>query len=248
MNKRIKKDYPPVIKMNDNQRIEIVKDIFSSITSKYDFLNRFLSLKQDLNWRNKAVKQMRFFKSYKLLDIATGTGDLAIDAVKNHPKIQAVGLDFVQGMVDYGNQKIKDQNLKGRVSLRCGDATNIDYENNSFDVSAMAFGIRNIPDKIKALTEMKRVVLPRGQILILELTTPNPGLFKDIYSFYLNGLLPKIARLFTSNPAAYEYLADSIINFPTRSEFITLLSSIGLKNIRAIPLSLGICTLYIANK
>jgi demethylmenaquinone methyltransferase/2-methoxy-6-polyprenyl-1,4-benzoquinol methylase len=132
--------------------------------------------------------------------------------------------------------------------LRWGDATNIDYESNSFDVSAMAFGIRNIPDKIKALTEMKRVVLPRGQILILELTTPNPGLFKDIYSFYLNGLLPKIARLFTSNPAAYEYLADSIINFPTRSEFITLLSSIGLKNIRAIPLSLGICTLYIANK
>ena len=248
MKKRIKKDYPPVTDMNDNQRIEIVKDIFSSVTNKYDFLNRFLSLRQDLSWRYKAVKQMRFFKSYKLLDIATGTGDLAIDAVNNHPKIQAVGLDFVQDMVDYGNLKIKDQNLKDRVSLRWGDATNIGYEDNSFDVSAMAFGIRNIPDKIKALTEMKRVVLPEGQILILELTTPNSGIFRDIYSFYLIGLLPKIARLFTSNPAAYEYLADSIINFPTRSEFISLLSSIGLKNIRAIPLSLGICTLYIANK
>ena len=248
MKERIKKDYPSVIDMNDNQRIEIVKDIFSSITSKYDFLNRFLSLRQDLSWRYKAVKQMRFFKSYKLLDIATGTGDLAIDAVINHPKIEAVGLDFVQDMVDYGNLKIKDLNLKDRVSFRWGDATNIDYANNSFDVSAMAFGIRNIPDKIKALTEMKRVVLPEGQVLILELTTPNPGPFKDIYSFYLNGLLPKIARLFTSNSAAYEYLADSIINFPTRSEFITLLNSIGLKNIRAIPLSLGICTLYIANK
>ena len=248
MNKRIKKDYPPVIEMNDNQRIEIVKDIFSSITSKYDFLNRFLSLRQDLNWRNKAVKYMRFFKSYKLLDIATGTGDLAIDAVNNHPKIQAVGLDFVQNMVDYGNQKIKDQNLKDRVSLRWGDATNIDYESNSFDVSAMAFGIRNIPDKIKALTEMKRVVIPEGQMLILELTTPNPGLLKDIYSLYLNGILPKIARLFSSNPAAYEYLADSIINFPTDSEFIALLSSIGFKNIKAIPISSGICTLYIANK
>ena len=225
------------------KELKLLRTFFHLITNKYDFLNRFLSLRQDLNWRYKAVKQMRFFKSYKLLDIATGTGDLAIDAVNNHPKIQAVGLDFVQNMVDYGNLKIKDQNLKDRVSLRWGDATNIDYENNSFDVSAMAFGIRNIPDKIKALTEMKRVVLPEGQILILELTTPNPGLFKDIYSFYLNGLLPKIARLFTSNPAAYEYLADSIINFPTRSEFISLLSSIGFKNIRAIPLSLGICTL-----
>ena len=248
MNTRAKKDYPPVIKMNNNQRVEIVKDIFSSITSKYDFLNRFLSLRQDLNWRNKAVKQMRFFKSYKLLDIATGTGDLAIDAVNKYPEIQAVGLDFVQDMVDFGNMKIEGQNLIDRVSLKWGDATEIDYENNSFDVSAMAFGIRNIPDKIKALNEMKRVILPEGQILILELTTPNPGPFKDIYSFYLNGLLPKIAGLFTSNTAAYEYLADSIVNFPTRSEFISLLSSIGFKNIRAIPLSLGICTLYIANK
>ena len=112
MNKRIKNEYPSVVKMNDNQRIEIVKDIFSSITSKYDFLNRFLSLRQDVNWRYKTVKQMRFFKSYKFLDIATGTGDLAIDAVNNHPQIQAVGLDFVQEMVDYGNLKIKDQNLK----------------------------------------------------------------------------------------------------------------------------------------
>ena len=191
---------------------------------------------------------MRFFKSYELLDIATGTGDLAIDAVNNHPNIKAVGLDFVQDMVDYGNQKIKNQNLKDRVALKWGDATNIDYENNSFDVTAMAFGIRNIPDKIKALTEMKRVVLPEGQILILELTTPNPGFFKYIYSFYLNGLLPKIARMFTSNPSAYEYLADSIMNFPTRSEFISLLSSLGFRNIKAIPLSFGICTMYIANK
>ena len=247
MKKRIKKEYPPVIKMNDNQRIEIVKDIFSSITSKYDFLNRFLSLRQDLNWRYKAVKKMRFFKSYKLLDIATGTGDLAIDAVNNHPKIQAVGLDFVQNMVDYGNQKIKDQNLKDRVSLRWGDATNIDYESNSFDVSAMAFGIRNIPDKIKALTEMKRVVLQRGRYWYLSSHSKSWS-FKDIYSLYLNGILPKIARLFSSNPAAYEYLADSIINFPTDSEFIALLSSIGFKNIKAIPISSGICTLYIANK
>jgi len=248
MNKKIIKDYPPVSEMNQNQRVEIVKDIFSSITNKYDFLNRFLSLRQDLTWRNTAVKQMRFFKSYKFLDLATGTGDLAIDAVNIHSNIKAIGLDFVQDMVDYGNQKIKDQNLKDRVALKWGDATNIDYEDNTFDVVAMAFGIRNIPDKVKALTEMKRVVLPKGQILILELTTPNPGFFKDIYSFYLNRLLTKIAKPFTTNPSAYEYLADSIMNFPTRSEFISLLNSIGIRNIKAVPLSLGICTLYIANK
>jgi len=248
MSKKITRDYPPVSQMNQNQRVEIVKDIFSSITDKYDFLNRFLSLRQDLNWRKKTVMQMRFFKSYKFLDMATGTGDLAIDAVNIHPNINAIGLDFVQEMVDFGNLKIKDQNLKDRASLKWGDATDIDYEDNTFDVTAMAFGIRNIPDKVKALTEMKRVILPDGQILILELTTPDPGFFKNIYSFYLNGLLPKIAKRFTSNPAAYEYLADSIMNFPTRSEFISLLNSIGFRNIKAIPLSLGICTLYIANK
>jgi len=248
MNKIVSKEYPPVRDMSKNQRIEIVKDIFSSVTNKYDFLNRFLSLRQDLSWRKKTVEQMQFFDSYKFLDMATGTGDLAIDAAKVHLNIKAIGLDFVQEMVDYGNVKVCDQNLKDRVNLKWGDATNIEYDDNTFDVVAMAFGIRNIPDKVRALKEMKRVVLPEGQILILELTTPNPGLFKDIYSFYLNGLLPKLARLFTSNPAAYEYLADSIINFPTRSEFISLLSSIGFKNIRAIPLSLGICTLYIANK
>ena len=98
--------------MNKNQRIEIVKDIFSTVTNKYDFLNRFLSLRQDITWRRKTVQEMRFFKSFKFLDMATGTGDLAIDAVNNHPNVQAVGLDFVQDMVDYGNLKIKDQKFK----------------------------------------------------------------------------------------------------------------------------------------
>ena len=244
----MKRNYPPVNLMNQKQKVGIVKDIFSSITNRYDFLNRFLSLRQDIAWRNKTVKEMRFFKSYKFLDMATGTGDLAIDAVNMHPKIKAIGLDFVQEMVDYGKNKIIKNNLEDRVELKLGDAINIHYEDNTFDVAAMAFGIRNIPDKIRALTEMKRVVLIDGQILILELTTPDPGFFKNLYSFYLNGLLPKIAKWFTSNPAAYEYLADSIMNFPTRSEFISLLESIGFKNIKAIPLSLGICTLYIANK
>ena len=248
MNKRKIKNYPPVSEMNQNQRVEIVKDIFSSITNKYDFLNRLLSLRQDLTWRKITVKKMRFFESYKFLDMATGTGDLAIDAVNFHPKIKAIGLDFVQEMVDYGNGKIERKNLKDRVVLKWGDATDINYEDNTFDVTAMAFGIRNIHEKDKALTEMKRVLLPNGQILILELTTPNHGFFRDLYSFYLNGLLPRIARRITSNPAAYEYLADSIMNFPTRSEFISLLNSIGFRNIKVFPLSLGICTLYIANK
>jgi len=234
--------------MNPKQKVGIVKDIFSSITSKYDFLNRFLSLRQDIAWRNKTVKEMRFFKTYKFLDMATGTGDLAISAVNLHPTIEAIGIDFVQEMIDFGNKKIRQQNIKNRLKLKWGDATDIHYEDNTFDVVAMAFGIRNIPDKVKALNEMKRVVLIDGQILILELTTPEPGFLKNVYSLYLNNILPKLAKRFTANPSAYEYLADSIMNFPTRSEFISLLNSIGFRNVRAIPLSRGICTLYIAIK
>ena len=124
MLKRYKK-LSSVGEMNKYQRIEIVKDIFSSITNKYDFLNRFLSLRQDIGWRKKAVSQMKFFKSYKFLDLAAGTGDLAIDAVKRHPNIKAVGLDFVQEMVDNGNRKIKEQNLNEKLTLKFGDATDI---------------------------------------------------------------------------------------------------------------------------
>ena len=111
MKERIKKDYPPVNQMNQDQRIEIVKDIFSTVTNKYDFLNRFLSLRQDITWRRKNSPRDAFFKSFKFLDMATGTGDLAIDAVNVHANIKAIGLDFVQEMVDYGNVKIKSQNL-----------------------------------------------------------------------------------------------------------------------------------------
>ena len=140
------------------------------------------------------------------------------------------------------------QNLEHRVELKWGDATNIDFIDDTFDVTAIAFGIRNIPNKEKALSEMKRIIVPDGQIMVLELTTPEPGFWRSTYSFYLNGVLPKLAKWFTKNPAAYEYLADSIMNFPTRKEFLALMESMGLKNCRAIPLTFGVCTLYIGQK
>jgi demethylmenaquinone methyltransferase/2-methoxy-6-polyprenyl-1,4-benzoquinol methylase len=162
--------------------------------------------------------------------------------------VNVTGVDFVQKMVDKGIEKVSAQQLENRVDLEWGDGTNIDYDDNSFDVTAIAFGIRNIPDKVKALSEMKRVIVNDGQVMVLELTTPEPGFWRSTYSFYLNGVLPKLARWFTKNPAAYEYLADSIMNFPTRKEFLELMKSIGLNNCRAIPLTFGICTLYIGNK
>jgi demethylmenaquinone methyltransferase/2-methoxy-6-polyprenyl-1,4-benzoquinol methylase len=243
-----KKEYPSVQDMSDDQRIGIVKDIFASVTDKYDFLNRFLSGWRDVAWRKRTVQEMNFFNTNRFLDVATGTGDLALDCANTYPDVNVTGVDFVQEMVDNGLKKVENQNLKERVILKWGDATNLEFDDNSFDVTAIAFGIRNIPDKKKAFSEMNRIIVPNGQVMVLELTTPEPGFWRNIYSFYLNGVLPKLAKWFTKNPAAYEYLADSIMNFPTRREFVTLMESMGLKNCKAIPLTFGVCTLYIGNK
>ena len=242
------KEYPSVQEMNDEQRIGIVKDIFASVTDKYDFLNRFLSGRRDVAWRKRAVSEMKFFNTNRFLDVATGTGDLALDCANTYQDVQVIGVDFVEEMVNNGLKKVDKQNLEHRVELKWGDATNIDYIDDTFDVTAIAFGIRNIPNKEKALSEMKRIIVPDGQIMVLELTTPEPGFWRSTYSFYLNGVLPKLAKWFTKNPAAYEYLADSIMNFPTRGKFLALMESIGLKNCRAIPLTFGVCTLYIGQK
>ncbi len=242
------KEYPSVQEMNDEQRIGIVKDIFASVTDKYDFLNRFLSGRRDVAWRKRAVSEMKFFNTNRFLDVATGTGDLALDCANTYQDVQVTGVDFVEEMVNNGLKKVDTQNLEHRVELKWGDATNIDYIDDTFDVTAIAFGIRNIPNKEKALSEMKRIIVPNGQIMVLELTTPEPGFWRSTYSFYLNGVLPKLAKWFTKNPAAYEYLADSIMNFPVRGEFLALMESIGLKNCRAIPLTFGVCTLYIGQK
>jgi len=242
------KNYPSVKEMNDDQRIGIVKDIFTSVTDKYDFLNRLLSGRRDVAWRKRTVAEMTFFNTNRFLDVATGTGDLALDCANTYENVNVVGIDFVQEMVNNGLKKVDAQNLNNRVELKWGDATNIEYNGNSFDVAAIAFGIRNIPDKKQALTEMKRILVNNGQVMVLELTTPEPGFWRSAYGFYLNGILPKLARWFTKNPAAYEYLADSIMNFPTRKEFINIMESIGLKNCRTIPLTFGVCTLYIGEK
>jgi demethylmenaquinone methyltransferase/2-methoxy-6-polyprenyl-1,4-benzoquinol methylase len=234
--------------MNDEQRIGIVKDIFASVTDKYDFLNRFLSGRRDVAWRKRTVSEMDFIKTYRFLDVATGTGDLALDCANTYPDVNVTGVDFVQDMVDKGIEKVSSQKLDDRVELKWGDATQIEFDDNTFDVTAIAFGIRNIPDKEKALSEMKRVIVDNGQLMVLELTTPEPGFWRNTYSFYLNGVLPKLAKWFTKNPAAYEYLADSIMNFPTRREFLMIMESVGLKNCKAIPLTFGVCTLYIGQK
>lgn len=240
--------YSPVRQMSDADRIRTVKEIFSTVTGKYDFLNHFLSLRRDIAWRRFTARKMRFFRTNRLLDVATGTADLAIQATRQHPSIQVTGLDFVQAMVNLGLTKIATRSLSDRIRLLRGDALALPFPDHCFDVAAIAFGIRNIPDKSRALKEMGRVVVPGGQVMVLEMTFPRSSLFQEFYHLYLNRILPKIASAFSDNPAAYEYLADSIMNFPDPKAFSRQMEEAELVQVEKYPLDLGVTYLHIGLK
>ncbi|PKN19410.1 MAG: bifunctional demethylmenaquinone methyltransferase/2-methoxy-6-polyprenyl-1,4-benzoquinol methylase UbiE [Deltaproteobacteria bacterium HGW-Deltaproteobacteria-6] len=240
--------YPQIKTITDQERIRMVKEIFSTITGKYDFLNRFLSLRRDVAWRKFAAKKMRFFRTNRYLDVACGTGDLSIAAAEMHPGIKVTGIDFVPEMVEAAKEKVRKKNLAGRITLMQGDALQLPFEDSHFDVTGIAFGIRNIPDRTRALSEMLRVTVPGGQVMVLEMTFVQNRFFKLIYYVYLNYLLPAFAKLFSKNPAAYYYLADSIMNFPSPGEFAKLMEEAGMVDVQKYPLTFGITWLHVGKK
>lgn len=248
MEKGSRSPYRPVRQMSDTERIRTVKEIFSTVTGKYDFLNHLLSLRRDIAWRRFAVRKMHFFRTDRLLDVATGTADLAIEAAQQHASIRVAGLDFVQAMMNRGLMKIAEKGLSDRVRLLRGDALALPFPDHSFDVAAIAFGIRNIPGRARALREMGRAVVPGGQVMVLEMTFPRSGLFQGLYHLYLNRILPGVARAFSKNPAAYEYLADSIMNFPDPETFSRMMEEAGLTQVEKYSLDFGITYLHIGVK
>jgi demethylmenaquinone methyltransferase/2-methoxy-6-polyprenyl-1,4-benzoquinol methylase len=248
MAKRIHKEYPPVSGMTPSERVNLVREVFTTIPRRYDFLNRFFSLRRDVAWRRFAVRKMRFFSTARFLDVATGTADLAVETARRHPSVQVAGLDLVLEMMAVGRRKILHRGMVDRVRLFQGDALALPFDDSTFDVAAVAFGIRNIPDRQRALAEMKRVVVPGGQVMVLEMNFPRHPLFRRFYDLYLNHLMPRLARLFSRNPAAYHYLGDSIKEFPSPDSFARLMASSGLTGIEKYSLTLGITYLYIGLK
>lgn len=232
----------------DPRRIARVKEIFSTISERYDFLNHLLSLRRDVFWRRFAVRQAAFPRNRRFLDVACGTGDLAIEAALCHPEISVVGVDFAQAMLDRGGRKVARGGLSGRIYLVRGDALSLPFPKDLFDTAGIAFGIRNIPDKVGALREIRRVVAPGGRVLILELSLPQKGWFRRCYDLYLNRILPRIAALYSSNPGAYRYLADSVMDFPSVEAFMGIMREAGWAEVRAHALTLGICRLYTGRK
>lgn len=248
MGQPLPEKYPSVKAASDEQRVRMVREIFSTITGKYDFLNSFLSLRRDVYWRKFAARKMRFFSTSRYLDVACGTGDLALAAARRHPQVSVTGLDFVPEMVEKAKNKIAAKKLENRIQFLQGDALKLPFADNSFDVAGIAFGIRNIPNRAQALAEMLRVVVPGGQVMILEMTFVRNWFFKGIYYVYLNYLLPAFAKIFSQNPAAYHYLADSIMNFPTPDEFAAILKKSGLTQVQKYSLTFGITWLFVGKK
>jgi len=245
---KITHKYPQINTITDNERIGMVKEVFSTITGKYDFLNHLLSLRRDIAWRRFAIKKMNFPRTQKFLDVACGTGDLSIGAAVHWPGVRVTGVDFVSEMVQVGKNKVAQRNLAGRITLLQGDALQLPFNDDSFDVTAMAFGIRNIPDRAQALKEMLRVTVPGGQVMVLEMTFIQNRFFKLFYYLYLNYLLPGLVKIFSRNPAAYHYLADSIMNFPPPAAFARIMEDVGMARVKKYPLTFGITYLFAGEK
>jgi demethylmenaquinone methyltransferase/2-methoxy-6-polyprenyl-1,4-benzoquinol methylase len=224
-----------------------VAEMFDSISSKYDFLNHFLSLGIDIRWRKKSINYLIELQPRKILDIATGTGDFAIEALKLKPE-QVIGVDISEGMLNVGREKMKKKGLEGIITMESGDSENLRFEDNNFDAVIVAFGVRNFENLEKGLAEMNRVLRPGGKAVILEFSKPTIFPFKQLYNFYFRWILPKIGKLVSKDNAAYTYLPESVNEFPFGQDFLNILTKTGFKNTKCKPLTLGISSIYIGEK
>lgn len=223
-----------------------VEDMFDNIAPKYDLLNHVLSMKIDVLWRNTLVKWMNADQPKLVLDVATGTGDLAI-AVQKGTGAKMIGLDLSQQMLNVGIEKIKKINLTDQIEMIKGDAENLPFESNKFDAVSVAFGVRNFENLEKGLSELKRVVKENKSVYILEFSKVE-GFLGPFYMFYFKNILPQIGKLISKDNRAYTYLPDSVNAFPFGEKMRSILLNVGFKKVEYKKLSLGIATIYKATK
>ena len=233
----------------EGSKSEQIEQMFDHIAPTYDKLNHTLSLGVDRYWRNRAIKALKSCKPRRMLDVATGTGDFAILAVRHLQPEQLIGIDISEGMMAVARQKVVDAGLSSeKVSFQREDCTNLSFADNSFDAVSSTFGIRNFEHLDKAFVEMHRVLSPGGQLVILELSTPQDFPMKQLYKFYSKTMIPLIGKCISRDNSAYTYLPDSIKAFPQGELLQESLLRAGFSKATFRRLTFGICTLYIATK
>ncbi len=221
-----------------------VAEMFDRIAFRYDFLNRFLSGGIDVYWRKRAIRELLPYHPEAILDVATGTADMAIMMTRYFPQARITGIDISAGMLEIGRQKIARLKLGERVALHSGDSEYIHFPDNSFDAVTVAFGIRNFESLEKGLGEMLRVLKPGGRLLVLEFSQPGQTGFRHLYQLYMRLVASPIGRLLSRNREAYQYLDKSVRAFPEGRELVGVLYKTGYTETSHRPLSLGICTIY----
>ena len=229
-------------------KAEQVAEMFDKIAGKYDFLNHFLSAGIDIGWRKKAIRELQSIQSPILLDVATGTGDVAILAHKMLKPKNIVGIDISTGMLKIGNDKLVKLGLNNVIKLVKGDSETILFNDNTFDAATVAFGVRNFEHLEQGLSEIQRVLKPNGKLVILEFSQPKLPLIKQFYQFYLNIVAPGIGRMISKDKDAYRYLNDSVQKFPEGNNFVSILKKLGYKNASCKKLSFGIASIYCGEK
>jgi demethylmenaquinone methyltransferase / 2-methoxy-6-polyprenyl-1,4-benzoquinol methylase len=227
---------------------EQVAAMFDDIAFKYDFLNRFLSAGIDIGWRKKAIKQLLDLQPQKILDVATGTADVAIMASAILKPEKITGIDISDGMLQIGRQKVAKAGLENTIELLNGDSETIKFDDNSFDAVTVAFGVRNFQQLEKGLSEIRRVLKPGGRLVVLEFSKPKMPGVKSMYNLYMKVICPNLGKLFSKNRNAYKYLDESIQRFPEGKNFTNILDNLGYTNTYCKPLSLGICSIYCGTK
>ena len=229
-----------------NRKKEYVQEMFNDVSKRYDFLNKVLSFGLDSYWRKKFIKMMIINNDLSILDVATGTGDIVFEILKNND-VEIIGLDYAENMIKEANHKAISKNVSNRVQFMHGDAEKLPFPDSSFDLLSISFGFRNIGHYDVALSEFNRVLKPGGKLSILEFSEPNSKIFNIMYQFYFKYILPRLGA-FISKSDGYKYLPESVKYFPSRLELQSMMKSSGFNHIKITNLTFGVCSVFIGEK
>ncbi|MBS9525553.1 bifunctional demethylmenaquinone methyltransferase/2-methoxy-6-polyprenyl-1,4-benzoquinol methylase UbiE [Litoribacter ruber] len=236
----------PYKDQNEGKKAQVAT-MFNNISKRYDLLNHVLSMGIDIIWRKKAVKLLKADQPKLILDIATGTGDFAIEALALNPD-KVIGVDISEGMLAEGRKKLKKRKLEDKIELQLGDSEKLLFEENKFDAVIVSFGVRNFENLEKGLADMNRVLKPGAKTVIIEFSKPKRFPMKQLYNFYFKHILPKIGKIVSKDNSAYTYLPESVQAFPDGEDFLQVLRKVGFKNTQCKPLTFGIASIYIGEK